>query len=352
MHRTDEKQTIDSSVIVVVIFFFLAGFCCIGLIFVCGREGEETGNCFYPDFGTRVNGMVSVSDLFHVPAGGIVSYANKRAIVEKDGSYCIDSITPGWYSVSVSFDNIIMVKDEVFLREGENRVDFLATIIIPPLMKRRISEDMNEDDIFKPVAPRAYRRGNPAFKRVAITIDDGWFEDNRLLDLFHEYNIRCTVFIIGGMGIGNKRPHWIKKMDDMGFEVCGHTCTHTIITELSDEKLEEELRECQHVISGVTHTMYPYFRPPFGIYDERTLGIVARNGYKVIHWSNSIHDTLKRVKKKYQVSSLLKNLKNGDIIISHFGAYNTYEVMKEIIPEIQKRGYEIVTVSEVLEGIH
>jgi peptidoglycan/xylan/chitin deacetylase (PgdA/CDA1 family) len=347
-----KKQRIDSSVIVVVIFLLFTAFCCAVLLFVYNEGGEKKGTFFKFGAGTLVNGRVSVSDLSHAPAGGIVSYAHKQAIIERDGSYFIDSIKPGWYSVSVSFNDIIMVKDEVFLKKGENRVDFLATIIIPPLMRRHIPEGMTDEEIFKPVAPRVYRRGNPAFKRVAITIDDGWFEDNKLLDLLNEYGIRCTVFIIGGMGIGNKRPHWIKKMDDIGFEVCGHTMSHSIITELSDEKLEEELRQCQNVISGVTHAMYPYFRPPFGIYDDRTLDIIARNGYKIIHWSNSINDTLRHVRKKYQVSSLLKNLKNGDIIISHFGAYNTYEVMKEIIPEIWKMGYEIVTVSEVLKGMH
>ncbi|MBN2534642.1 MAG: polysaccharide deacetylase family protein [Spirochaetales bacterium] len=299
----------------------------------------------------KLKGTITIAELETPLKGGIVTVLHRNAIVGADGIYTLPPIKPGIYSIRITYHNRILKEEDILLLPGANNHSFAINSIIPDIMVRHIPEDMPDSGMFRPVTPGVYDRGNPALKRVAITLDDGWFEHNELLDLLHSYGIRCTVFIVGGRGIGDGRPHWIKKMDDMGFEVCQHTLDHTTITSLPDDKLEENIRKAQKNISKVTHKIYPYFRPPYGTYDKRTLDILAGNGYKIILWTVSIQDTRRGARTENQVAYVLKHLRNGAIILAHFRAYNTYKVIEELIPKIIEQGYDIVTVSEVLEGL-
>lgn len=298
----------------------------------------------------RMTGQVTVAGVENPLKGGIVTVLHRNAIINADGSYVLSPVKPGTYTIKITYNNRSLIEESITLSEGVNIYNVSIQSIVPGLMVRYIPAGTPDSEMFKPVTPGIYTRGNPELKRVAITLDDGWFEHNELLDLIHSYGIRCTVFIIGGRGIGDGRPHWIKKMDEMGFEVCNHTLDHKIITKLPDDKLEENIRKAQRNITNVTHKMYPYLRPPFGVYDKRTVNVLARNGFKAILWTVSINDTYRGVKSANQVAHVLKHLKNGAIILAHFRAHNTYTVIKELIPKIQEQGYEIVTVSEVLEG--
>jgi peptidoglycan/xylan/chitin deacetylase (PgdA/CDA1 family) len=294
---------------------------------------------------------VSISYNRRIPTCGIVTIGSRQSFIADDGFFEVKGLLPQKYCVEVSYENREVMVETVELFAGVNQVNFTINRVIPSFMFKQITGDMSEEEIFSPVAQKVFSHGNKNLKRIAITIDDGWVRDYPLLELLKSYGIRCTVFIIAGRGIGNKHPEWIKTMDEMGFEVCSHTYDHTPITKRSDKKLVEDLRKSQMVFSNVTHKKYPYFRPPFGLYDERTLRIVAENGFYIIYWSNSIHDTKKGMTVEKQVESVMKKLANGDIILSHFGAYNTYKVFKIIIPKILEKGYEFVTLSEVLEGV-
>jgi peptidoglycan-N-acetylglucosamine deacetylase len=298
-----------------------------------------------------MSGNVILTHLETPLKGGILTVSHKRALVNHDGSYTLPPIKPGTYHMTITHNDRLLHEETLVLNKGVNTRDYTIETIVAGCMARYTPHGITDEEMFRPIPPATYAKGNPELKRVAITIDDGWFEHNALLDLFRSYGIRCTVFIIGGRGIGDGRPHWIKKMDAMGFEVCNHTYDHSTITTLSDEKLEENLRKAQRNISSVTHKVYPYFRPPFGTYDKRTLDIAAKNGFKVVLWSVSIKDTYRGIKVKKQVDHVLKHLQNGAIILAHFGAYNTLEVMEQLIPKILEQGYKIGTVSEVLEGL-
>lgn len=299
----------------------------------------------------EVCGIISFTYTDSIPEGGVALLDNFKTTVEKDGSFYFDNIPVNRYNFLFYYNSGLILKNEIILQKGFNETLVNIDTIIPAFMVRNITHETSELEIFKPVQKKVFCSGNPELKRIAITIDDGWFRDDRFLNLFKKYNVRCTVFIIGGRGIGNKNPDWLRKMDEMGFEICNHTYNHYRMTELSDNDLIEDLRKSQMVITNVTNKLYPYLRPPFGVYDERTLKVAAENGYYIILWSNSIDDTVEGIKLKDQVKNVMGNLKNGDIILAHFSAYNTYEVLEIIIPEILKQGYKLVTVSEVLEGL-
>jgi peptidoglycan/xylan/chitin deacetylase (PgdA/CDA1 family) len=78
---------------------------------------------------------------------------------------------------------------------------------------------------------------------------------------------------------------------------------------------------------------------------------MAQNGYRIILWSNDLGGYETGVRADKQVEKALANLKNGDIILGHFGSYNSYEVIKSVVEEALNRGYEFVTISELISNL-
>lgn len=284
--------------------------------------------------------------------GATVKIEDKKATSDKYGRFKLSSISVGKTRIRVFLREYKLLEQEVNIVGGPNKLSLVVNSTYPdPSLNKLMAEATTFQCSFKPIPPVVIRRGNPNQKKVALTIDDGWNNDDRILDLLESHHIKVTVFVIGGRGIAEKHPDWIARMDRDGFEVCTHTYSHFIITGLSDQQLTEELRKGQQVLSNVTHKQYPYMRPCGGGYDQRTLNVVAKNGYKMILWDNTLADTVKQRTTEQRIQYVLSNLRNGSIILCHFGGYNTYDALKVIVPEILKRGYKITTVSEVLEGM-
>jgi peptidoglycan-N-acetylglucosamine deacetylase len=304
-----------------------------------------------PRLSATLTGKLSASYVDSVPGGGIVQFGSRATKVDENGRFTLPFIEPEQGELDVVYNGVLVASETINVTEGINRYDFTFDKIFPAFMEKHLAPEAADSDIFRPVSPSVYTIGNPALKRVAITLDDGWVRDEKTIDLFRQYNIQATVFIIGGRNIAEKRPDWIKEMDDLGFEVCTHTYSHYFLSFFTDKDVEKQIRNGQKIITNVTHKKFPYLRPPMGAYDSRVLRIAAQNGYKIILWSNAILDYIKGIKPEKQIASVMGKLRNGDIILAHFGAYNTYEVLKALIPQILARGYEIGTVSSVLEGL-
>ncbi len=201
---------------------------------------------------------------------------------------------------------------------------------------------------FDPSREVVVKRGNPDRKEVALTIDDGWNRDDRILDLLGSYGIRCTVFVVGGRGVAEADPEWVRRMDRMGFEVCTHTYDHYKLTDHPYDYIVWDIRKGQEVIAAVTGKTYPYMRPSGGYYNDSVVQACRDCSCYLVLWSNSLGDTDADATAEGEVAAVLNNLKNGDIILSHFGGHHTHEALSRVIPEVMARGYRFVTLTELM----
>jgi peptidoglycan/xylan/chitin deacetylase (PgdA/CDA1 family) len=193
-------------------------------------------------------------------------------------------------------------------------------------------------------------RGNPNLKRVALTLDDGWNADMRILDLLKKLKIRFTTFLIGDRGVADAHPEFMKAIKDAGGEVCSHTWDHYVMRGKDEGTVMDEIWKSQEVITNVTHEIYPYIRFSGGAYDQPALEWTAREGFWMVNWTISDNDTARGVTPDSQVNAILGNLQPGAIILCHWGGHNTYDVLARAIPEIQSRGYEVTSLTRVFEG--
>ena len=193
-------------------------------------------------------------------------------------------------------------------------------------------------------------RGNPTLKRVALTIDDGWHADMRILDLLHDLKIKYTAFIPGGLIDEDKPPGLAQRVYESGGEICSHSYTHRVMRGVPEPVFLDELWRSEQAICRVTHEVYPYVRFSGGAYDFPSVAWSAREGFWVVNWTIDSLDTKEGVSVDAQVNYILSNLEPGAILLCHFGGYHTYEMLSRVIPEIQKRGYEVTSLSRAFEG--
>ena len=205
--------------------------------------------------------------------------------------------------------------------------------------------------ILPPVTPApVITRGNEKLKRVALTIDDGWNADPRILQYLKENNIKFTAFLIGGRGVAESHPELVQAILDAGGEVCTHTYSHYVMSGKDRSFVVNELWEGQEAITRVTHRVYPYVRFSGGAYDQNSLDWAAGQGFWVVNWSVSTGDTAANPSVDAQVASTVAGATPGAIILCHFGGHNTYEVLQKAIPQIQTKGLEVTSLTRVLEG--
>jgi peptidoglycan/xylan/chitin deacetylase (PgdA/CDA1 family) len=217
--------------------------------------------------------------------------------------------------------------------------DYLA-IVDPSQLKGKLP----------PVKPEVITHGNTSLKRVALTLDDGWNPDMRILTLLKNMNIKFTTFLIAGRGVVDAHPEFVRAIEDADGEVCSHTYDHYVMRGKDEATVMMEIYKSQELIAGITHKVYPYMRFSGGAYDQPALDWTAREGYWVVNWSATDNDTAKNPSVDSQVNTMLAGLAPGAIYLCHWGGHNTYEVLSRVLPEIQRRGYEITSLTGVFEG--
>ncbi len=204
-----------------------------------------------------------------------------------------------------------------------------------------------------PVTPAIIYGGYANRMEVAITLDDGYNQDPRVLELLQSYGIRCTVFPVGRFAEQN--VEWLKLLDAMGFEIANHSYTHPIhkpnrLIDLPDEAVYGEILAAQQVVWDAVGKQYPYFRPPGGWVDERIAALAADLGYVTVMWSLDSGDTGDpNTSPLDRANTILSKVKPGYILLFHFGGYYTYETLKYLIPRMQGQGYHFVTLSQLFK---
>lgn len=192
--------------------------------------------------------------------------------------------------------------------------------------------------------------GNRNLSNIALTFDDGphQYFTPALLNIFEEHSIKATFFVVGKMVKIN--PSLVEAISGAGHEIGNHTYNHFELPTLKDEKIEEELELVRDEILKITGKRINIFRPPSGRYNDRVLNIANKLGYTMVLWAINSGDygstDYRRIKNR-----ILDNIKPGDIVLLHSGVEATLTALPEIIETLRNRGFNFVTVSDLINGI-
>ena len=97
--------------------------------------------------------------------------------------------------------------------------------------------------------------------------------------------------------------------------------------------------------------MRPYFRPPYGDYDEPSLRILADNGYYLsIWWTCDSHGWAGWGAQEI-IDYCTTNIRSDEILLLHVGnaAAGDFEALPGLIQFFRDNGYAFVTVEQMLQ---
>mgnify|MGYP001191871754 CR=1 FL=1 len=182
-------------------------------------------------------------------------------------------------------------------------------------------------------------------KVVALTIDDGPHEEltPEILDVLAEYDVPATFFIIGSQVPGNEAV--MRRIVREGHELGNHLMDDQRSITLEADEFARQLATAHAMISPFGPVRW--FRPGSGFYNARMLEQIRPYHYRCVVGSIYPYDAqLHSV--EFATGYILGNVQPGAIIVLHDGdceRQGTVEVLRRVIPALQKRGYRFATLT-------
>jgi peptidoglycan/xylan/chitin deacetylase (PgdA/CDA1 family) len=214
-----------------------------------------------------------------------------------------------------------------------------------------------------------FTQGDSQRKRIALTFDDGpGPETGRFLELLSRHNLHATFFVQGALVPGEAEV--IRRMVQGGHEIASHTSAHTNYlahfkqlaakakagggTEASAEAqarkdLLEDHRRTRAAIEKYAGLRVTLCRMPHGI-DRPWIREVAREaGVTLVNWTYGAD--WNKGSAKELLPGYLGAIRPGAILLLHDGGKErskSLAIAEAVIQTAQAKGYEIVTVSQLL----
>lgn len=195
------------------------------------------------------------------------------------------------------------------------------------------------------------QNGSRYNNKVVLTIDD-WATDDtvdEILDILDRYNVKATFFL-RAKGV-ESNPSLAYAIAQRGHEVASHTYNHIDLDTLTEEEIREDLIKSHEVIShAINKEALLYLRPPRGIMNDEIAKVAAGCGYKdIIMYGPTALDWDVNKSAEDITNSLLSQTYSGEIILIHIlDGIHTGKALPAIIEGVRAKGYEFITVGEMI----
>lgn len=193
----------------------------------------------------------------------------------------------------------------------------------------------------------------PETPAIALTIvcGGGSSEDvTEILAVLEKHQVKCTFFLGGGWLEGHVED--ARRIRDAGHEIASHGYQHVHMPEMDSYRSMRSVitrmnDRCEELL-GVRPRL---FRAPYSDTNQKVTALVRAEGMEEIQWSIDSQDWADKYKRKPQqiirrVTG--KSAAPGAIIQFHLNGYNTPQILDEAIPIYRERGWQMVTVGELL----
>ncbi|OHA44770.1 MAG: hypothetical protein A3G04_02885 [Candidatus Taylorbacteria bacterium RIFCSPLOWO2_12_FULL_44_9] len=202
---------------------------------------------------------------------------------------------------------------------------------------------------FEDKVPSPITHGDVSKRQVIFTFDGGEGSQSAfvVLDILRKHHARGTFFLTGKWVLRN--PDLIRRMQAEGHEIYNHSLTHPHLPFLTDREIANELGNMDRTLLNLINTSTkPYFRPPYGDYDERVLFAAARHGYRAVMWTIDAGDWMESEGFTADAvrARIYSHIEPGAIVLMHLGDDITGLILDEIFTQIEDLGYKIVSLTQ------
>ncbi len=196
---------------------------------------------------------------------------------------------------------------------------------------------------------QVYCNGPADRKMVCLTFDDGPDAEvtPQVLDVLRDYNVEANFFFKGNRV--KKYRSVVKRAFNEGHLVLSHAYSHQELDKMIPYDIYREIVAAEDVIAAVTGRKPALTRPPFGAVNEDVINEFTKSGNKLILWSIDTLDWSHK-DRNHIARNVLDNVRSGDIILMHSDEDKgeTAAALPIIIEGLQERGYQIVTLDQML----
>ena len=188
-----------------------------------------------------------------------------------------------------------------------------------------------------------YRHHDNCEMKIALTFDDGPHPvlTPKILDILRKNGAKATFFLVGE-NVKNY-PDVVLGILSEGHEIANHTYTHDAIN-------KNEIDSCEKAIYELTEYRTKLFRPPEGFMNHSLETLTQEMEYDIILWDIDTRDW-DHTPVDVICDNVMKHIRSGSIILMHdYIGYRspTPEVLEILLPKIKERGYQAVTVGELI----
>lgn len=197
----------------------------------------------------------------------------------------------------------------------------------------------------------AFYKADPSKKVLYLTFDNGYENGYtaKILDVLKKEKVPATFFVTGHYL--NSAADLVKRMVNEGHIVGNHSWSHPDFTQVSDEKIKEELDKVKQKNAELTGQKEMIFmRPPRGIFSERTMKVAKDAGYIHVFWSLAFVDWNVNNQKgwEYSYNNIMKQVHPGAVILLHTVSKDNADALEKAIQDLKKRGYTFASLNDYM----
>ncbi|OKI40205.1 polysaccharide deacetylase [Streptomyces sp. CB03578] len=183
------------------------------------------------------------------------------------------------------------------------------------------------------------------------------FDNPQLIDTLRALKVPSTVFMTGRWA--EEYPDQAKAIGtDPNFEIANHSYSHHAfkspcygLPTLDGAAARADVDRAFDAFrkAGAVNTV-PYFRFPGGCYDDQALRALSTAKVTAVQWDVVSGDAFAKDPDAV-AEQVLAGVKPGSLVVMHCtrsAAPVTEEAIRAIVPELRKRGYRFVKVSELM----
>jgi peptidoglycan-N-acetylglucosamine deacetylase len=182
---------------------------------------------------------------------------------------------------------------------------------------------------------------------VALTLDDGPdpVSTPLILSELRRHGARATFFLIAERARG--RDELARRMVAESHEIGNHFTRDRASIRLDHDQFVRDLEQAHEALAPFG--LVRWARPGSGWYSQAMIATMAEQGYRCALGSVYPYDAA-IPSADFSIRHILRNVRPGAILVLHDGGARgrrTARVLQAILPELRRRGFRVVTLSEL-----
>jgi hypothetical protein len=177
-----------------------------------------------------------------------------------------------------------------------------------------------------------------------------------ILGTLAKYNVRATFNLTGNFV--RDFPAASKAIAAAGQRIGDHSVSHPYFTKLTDAQIRDQVLSAESQIASVTGVdPWPWFRFPYGDYNQHALSVVNGIGFVPVGWTVDTlgwKGTSGGITAQTVLNRVLGSLRPGEIVLMHCGSnpddHSTLDAaaLPAMIQNLKARGYSFVTIDGLM----